>query len=43
MCDLVVELKPEVVSFHFGLPDKKLAGSRQGYGREDPVLRDHGG
>ena len=24
MCDLVVELKPEVVSFHFGLPDKKL-------------------
>jgi nitronate monooxygenase len=24
MCDLVVELKPEVVSFHFGLPDEKL-------------------
>jgi nitronate monooxygenase len=24
MCDLVVELKPEVVSFHFGLPDKEL-------------------
>ncbi len=24
MCDVVVELKPEVVSFHFGLPDKKL-------------------
>jgi nitronate monooxygenase len=24
MCDLVVELKPEVVSFHFGLPDKNL-------------------
>jgi len=24
MCDLVVEFKPEVVSFHFGLPDKKL-------------------
>jgi len=24
MCDLVVELKPEVVSFHFGLPDKDL-------------------
>jgi nitronate monooxygenase len=23
-CDLVVEFKPEVVSFHFGLPDKKL-------------------
>lgn len=24
MCDLVVELRPEVVSFHFGLPDAKL-------------------
>ncbi len=24
MCDLVVELKPEVVSFHFGLPDQLL-------------------
>ena len=24
MCDLVVELKPEVVSFHFGLPQKEL-------------------
>lgn len=24
LCDLVVELKPEVVSFHFGLPDKEL-------------------
>jgi nitronate monooxygenase len=24
MCDLVVELRPEVVSFHFGLPDKEL-------------------
>src|SRR5215813_10115916 len=24
MCDLVVELRPEVVSFHFGLPDKNL-------------------
>ena len=24
LCDLVVELKPEVVSFHFGLPDDKL-------------------
>src|SRR5580698_7455701 len=24
MCDVVVELKPEVVSFHFGLPDRKL-------------------
>src|SRR5215469_17706398 len=24
MCDLVVEFYPEVVSFHFGLPDKNL-------------------
>jgi nitronate monooxygenase len=24
MCDLVIELHPEVVSFHFGLPDEKL-------------------
>jgi len=24
MCDLVMELHPEVVSFHFGLPEKKL-------------------
>ena len=24
MCDLVAELRPEVASFHFGLPDKKL-------------------
>jgi nitronate monooxygenase len=24
LCDLVVEFNPEVVSFHFGLPDKKL-------------------
>jgi nitronate monooxygenase len=24
MCDVVVELKPEVVSFHFGFPEKSL-------------------
>lgn len=24
MCDLVVELKPEVVSFHFGLPEESM-------------------
>src|SRR5215469_9775008 len=24
MCDLVVDFHPEVVSFHFGLPDKNL-------------------
>ena len=27
-CDLVVELKPEVVSFHFGLPEKELLAAR---------------
>jgi nitronate monooxygenase len=26
MCDVVVEMKPEVVSFHFGLPEKSLVG-----------------
>ena len=26
MCDLVEELKPEIVSFHFGLPDATLLG-----------------
>jgi nitronate monooxygenase len=24
MCDLVTEIRPEIVSFHFGLPDKNL-------------------
>ena len=24
ICDVVVELRPEVVSFHFGLPEKSL-------------------
>jgi nitronate monooxygenase len=24
MCDVVIELKPDVVSFHFGLPDRSL-------------------
>ena len=23
MCELVEELKPEIVSFHFGLPDRR--------------------
>ena len=26
MCDVVSEFRPEVVSFHFGLPDEKLLG-----------------
>ena len=32
MCDLVIELHPEVVSFHFGLPDEKLLGRLRGTG-----------
>jgi nitronate monooxygenase len=24
MCDLLVEFRPEIVSFHFGLPEKNL-------------------
>ena len=30
MCALVEELKPEVVSFHFGLPEPALLEARQG-------------
>jgi nitronate monooxygenase len=32
LCDLVVELKPEVVSFHFGLPEPKLVDRVKGTG-----------
>lgn len=32
LCDLVVELKPEVVSFHFGLPEPKLVERVKGTG-----------
>jgi nitronate monooxygenase len=32
MCDLVIELKPEVVSFHFGLPEKQLLARVRGSG-----------
>jgi len=32
MCDLVVEFHPEVVSFHFGLPDKHLLARVRGEG-----------
>jgi nitronate monooxygenase len=32
MCDLIVELKPEVVSFHFGLPEKELVSRVQAAG-----------
>src|SRR5256885_1997842 len=32
MCDAVIESKPEVVSFHFGLPDKILVDRLKGTG-----------
>src|SRR5262249_16852855 len=32
MCDLVIEFHPEVVSFHFGLPDKNLMARVRGTG-----------
>lgn len=30
MCDLMLELKPEVISFHFGLPEEKLIQKLKG-------------
>jgi nitronate monooxygenase len=52
MCELVEELKPEVVSFHFGLPDKRLLQRVKATGakvmssativREAVWLEDHG-
>ena len=30
MCEVVEELKPEIVSFHFGLPDRALLAAGQG-------------
>ena len=33
MCDLVEELKPEIVSFHFGLPDRGLLDRVKATGR----------
>jgi nitronate monooxygenase len=32
ICDVVAELKPEVVSFHFGLPEKSLVDRLKGAG-----------
>jgi nitronate monooxygenase len=32
MCDVVVELRPQVVSFHFGLPEKSLVDRLKGAG-----------
>ena len=32
MCALVEEFQPRVVSFHFGLPEKRLLRSREGGG-----------
>ncbi|MCU1295863.1 MAG: 2-nitropropane dioxygenase [Acidobacteriaceae bacterium] len=37
-CDLVVEFKPEVVSFHFGLPDKKLLARVRAKGAQDYIV-----
>src|ERR1041385_2342977 len=34
MCDAVVEVKPEVVSFHFGLPPKALLDRIRGTGAQ---------
>ncbi len=52
MCELVEELKPEVVSFHFGLPEHKLLARVKGAGakvmssattvREAIWLEEHG-
>ena len=41
MCALVEELKPEIVSFHFGLPDPKLPEARQGGRLHRDVVGDH--
>ena len=41
MCELVEELKPEVVSFHFGLPEQALLGARQGGRLHRDVVGDH--
>ena len=40
-CDVVEEMKPEVVSFHFGLPEPKLVETGQGRGRRGAELGDH--
>ena len=52
ICDVVVELRPEVVSFHFGLPEKSLIDRLKGAGcviwsssttvTEARCLEDHG-
>lgn len=52
MCDVVIELKPAVISFHFGLPEKSLLDRLKGRGctifssattvAEAQWLEDHG-
>lgn len=50
MCELMLELKPEVISFHFGLPDNKLMSQLKGIRilasattvEEAKYLADHG-
>lgn len=32
MCDVVVDVKPEVVSFHFGMPERRLVARVKAYG-----------
>ena len=43
MCDLVEEFSPEVVSFHFGLPEQSSLGARPGNGRKDHLVGHHSG
>ena len=40
-CGLVEDFRPEVVSFHFGLPDARIAGPGQSGRRQDHIVGDH--
>ena len=42
LCELVEEVRPKAVSFHFGLPRDDLAGARAQDRREDTLLGDDG-
>ena len=41
-CEIVEEVTPEVVSFHFGLPDEAAARACQVYRMSHYCLGDHG-
>ena len=41
-CEIVEEVIPEVVSFHFGLPDEALVGACQIYRVSHDFVRDNG-